>query len=101
MTILLGWMEENRQPQQQPGSFDCVIRKCANDFAQDDKVGGWSSRWMRIGNGKKQQQISPLAAHDETVSRFGRNDDSFGGGWRRTGNRNSNRGSFDCVIRKM
>jgi len=60
MTILLEWMEENRQPQQQPGSFDCVIRKCANDFAQDDKVGGWSSRWMRTGNGKKQQQISPL-----------------------------------------
>jgi hypothetical protein len=52
-------------------SFDSVIRNCANDFAQDDKLGGW---WRRTGNRKSNSRFLHCAAHDETVSSFGRND---------------------------
>ena len=46
---------------------------------------GWGTAWV-------EKRISPLAAHDETVSGFGRND-GFSDGEKRTSN--GNRRSFD------
>jgi hypothetical protein len=55
------------------GSFDCVVRKCANDFAQDDGFGeaGEGLFGFGFGSGNEEEFAGGLAGFEVAVGLLG------------------------------